>query len=191
MSVRRTLLALTALLLLASCGSSPKTHFYTLSPVPGGGGAASLATPVTVADVALPPALDRREMVRFTSSNTVDMSDRDRWAAPLGDMTRSTLSQDLAERLPAGTVILPDAPAPPRTRRIMVTIAQFAPDGRDHIVLNGSWSLVADSAERPLLRRDFSLTTPSPGADRDAQAVGMSRLLGELASGIAAALART
>jgi uncharacterized protein len=188
MSSRRMPLTLAALLLLAGCGSSPKTHFYTLSPVPGSG-APALSAPVTVADTMLPPALDRREMVRLTSANTVEISDQERWAAPLGDMTRRVLSQDLAQRLPGGAVILPDAPAPPHTRRIAVAIAQFAPDGHGRIVLTGSWSLVADGTDKPLLRRDFSLAIPSPGSGGDAQAAGMSRLLGKLASDIATGLA--
>jgi uncharacterized lipoprotein YmbA len=190
MSVHRGILVL-GLLLLANCGSSPKTHYYTLAVVPGSGPEkGSIATPVTVAEVHLPPSLDRREMVRRTGPNTADISGDDRWTAPLGEMIRSVLSQDLAARLPKDEVVPPDSPAPPRTGQIVVTIAQFGPDGSGRTTLDCSWSLLEGSRGAPALRRDVALETPSPG-DAGAQAAAMSQLLGQLATRIAAALAES
>ena len=190
MTLRRAIMLSTIALFLASCGSSPKTHYFALSPVPEANHhSAPVATPVTVAAVHLPPALDRKEMVRATGANTVDVSDQDRWAAPLGEMSRRVLSEDLAARLPKDKVIVPDSPAPPHTGQIVVAIAQFGPDGKGKVTLEGSWSLL--DRGNLVLRRDVALAIDSPAPGGDVEAAAMSRLLGQLASGIAGTLAET
>jgi uncharacterized lipoprotein YmbA len=186
---KRNLVLLLLPLLLAACGSSPKTHYFTLSAAPQPTGARpAIAAPVTVASVNLPASLDRRGMVRRTGSNTVEISDQDRWAAPLDDMTRRVLSRDLAQRLPEGKVVLPDAPSPPHTASIVVAIAQFGADGHGKIVLDGSWSLLKD--DKPALHHDVALETTPLGKGADAEAAGMSKLLDQLAAKIAASLAQ-
>lgn len=181
---------MSAMLLIASCGTSPKTHYFALSSVPEADHRVEpIASPVTVAAVHLPPALDRKEMVRATGANTLDISDQDRWAAPLGDMTRRVLSEDLAARLPKDKVIPPDSPAPPHTGQIIVAIAQFGPDGKGKVRLDGSWSLL--DREKLVLRRDIALAIDSPAPEGDGEAAAMSRLLGELATAIAATLTQT
>lgn len=188
MIVRR-LLPLIAAAFLAGCGTSPPTRYYTLTAVPRSGPpVASVRSPVTVAQVNVPPALDRNSLVRSTGGTTVDVSDQDRWVAPLGSMVRNVLSQNLAMRLPKGSVVLPDAPSPPHTATIVLSIAQFEPAADGRIVLKGSWAVLKDGADKPVLRRDMALETTAPGADGAAQAQGMSQLLGDLASQIASAL---
>lgn len=178
-----------AVLVLAGCGSSPPTRFYALAAMPGPAEARPAeATPVTVADVRVPPTLDRREMVRSGEGTAVIVSGRDRWAAPLDDMSRTVLSEDLAVRLPPNAVVPPGAPVPPRTARIVVAITRFEPAVGGRAVLAGSWSLVRDGASAPELRQDFALDGPA-AAGGEAQAAAMSGLLGRLASCIAATLA--
>lgn len=71
----RGMIALAALLLLAGCGSSPKTHFYTLDVVRGAGGRqAGLSAPIQLAAVHIPAALDRQSMVRRTGANAVEFA---------------------------------------------------------------------------------------------------------------------
>lgn len=175
-------------LLLASCGSSPRTHFFMLSADQGGHApASSVSFPVQLAAVHIPPALDRRQMVRMTGNNSVEISDTDRWSAPIGQMVRNVLAQDLTARLPEGRVILPDAPAPPGTHRLVVTISRFGPDANAAVRLDGSWVLLAAGADTAVMTRDFQLDSgPAPTADAAAQA--MSRALGQLATEIAASL---
>jgi len=181
------LLALT----LADCGTSPKTHYFTLASVPPSEPAkASIAAPVTVAAVHVPPALDRSEMLRRTGANSVEISGQALWTAPLGEMIRRVLSEDLAARLPRGKVVLPDAPAPAHTERIVVAIAQFGPAADGKVALDGSWSLLRSGRDEPALRRDISLTAAA-AADPAGEAAAMSRLLGQVATRIADTLAET
>jgi uncharacterized protein len=178
-----------AALMLAACGSSPKTHYFTLSSVPSGQErTASMATPVTVAAVHVPQSLDRNEMVRAIGDNTVEISDQERWTAPLGEMARRVLSEDLAERLPRDKVVLPDAPAPPQTAQIVVSLAEFGSDPSGKVALAGSWSLLDGERGKLLLRQDIALQTAAKDTGGSGEAAAMSELLGELASDIAKTL---
>jgi uncharacterized protein len=187
--MRTTLTLYATLLLLAGCGSSPKTNFYTLSVIPGTTGRHSISSPVQLTAVHLPPALDRRQMVRMSDANSVTISETNRWSAPLDEMVRNVLAQDLVARLPRGRVILPEAPAPAGTRPLVVTIARFGPDAAGEVKLAGSWALLDPSSGQPVLERDVQLSGgPAPNAD--ATAAAMSQVMGELADQIASALAR-
>jgi uncharacterized lipoprotein YmbA len=179
-----------AVLLLASCGTSPTTHYYALAAAPGTAQArSSISSPVTVAEVQVPPTLDRREMVRRTGANTMEISDQDRWTAPLAEMIRRVLTQDLAMRLPKDKIVLPDAPAPPGTAQIVVSIAQFGPNANGKTTLDGSWSLLEGDPGKPRFRRSVTFETNSPGSGASDQAAAMSALLGQLAASIASTLA--
>ncbi|MGH7036115.1 MAG: PqiC family protein [Stellaceae bacterium] len=182
-------IVLLAAALLAGCGSSPKTHYYTLDPVSGlGNGKLAIATPVTVAAVHLPASLDRREMIRQTGQNAVDISEQDRWEAPLGGLTRRVLTQDLAAYLPEDMVILPDSPAPPRTAQIVVSITQFAPDAAGEVTLGGSWALLEGGSGKLIMSRAVRFESPATARDASSQASAMSALLGRLAEQIAGGL---
>src|SRR6185437_5459200 len=128
--------------LLASCASSPPTQFYTLEPVqpcqpagPRGAGANTCAPasiqertlhastrPIQLAPVRIPAVLERQEIVTERGSNELLLSNRHRWGAPLGEMARRTLTQDLLQRLQGNEVVLPEQPAPANTREIVVDI---------------------------------------------------------------------
>lgn len=179
------------ILLLTGCGMSPKTHFFTLSVVPGNSDyQAAVPFPVQLVAVHIPPVLDRRQIVRMTGENRIQVSDTNRWSAALDVMVRNVLSQDLAELLPKGKVILPEAPPPPGTGTLVVTLAQFGPDATGDVHLNGSWSLLTDSSNTPRLERHFQLNA-GPAANADATAAAMSRALGQLASIIASTLSQS
>lgn len=187
---RTRLLALaTSLSILAACGSSPQVNFHNLSvaagpsppPPPAG-------RSVQVAAVHVSPSLNRRQMVTQTGPHDVEISDRDRWAAPLGPMARRVLSQDLQSRLGEGTVVMPDIPASPETAQIVVSLLQFGPEASGKAVLVGSWSLLDGRTGDVRLRRDVSFDTALSGPGGDAAAAAMSDLLGQLAASIATAL---
>ncbi len=174
-----------ALLLLAGCGSSPTVQFFTLSVEGGAGERATLPWAVQVVAVHIPDTLDRQQMVSASGPNVIEVRDARRWSAPLGPMIRRVLSEDLQRRFVPGTVVMPDAPAPPRTRRVVVTVAQFWREADGRVQLIGSWSLLRAGSDAPLLRRDVALGVPAEDG-AEAEVAGMSRLLAELAGQIAA-----
>jgi uncharacterized lipoprotein YmbA len=189
---RQSVLGLAALLMLCSCASSPQPHYYTLSVMASTAQSphsVAVSRPLQVAAVHMPDTLDRREMVRHTGPNTLAISEDKLWSAPLGEMTRHVLSQDLARLLP-GKVIAPEAATPPATSKIVVAIAEFAPQPDGQVVLAASWSLLVGDAPTPALRRDVSLAVGGSGGGAAADAAAMSELLGQLAAHIAATLAQ-
>ena len=175
--------------LLAACGSSPKTQFYTLDPVPPQAAMPSAASvPVQVAAVHIPAALDRQEMVRETAPHQLDVSDQNRWGGSLDTMIQRVLTQNLAQRLPPSSIVLPQEPAPQRHDAIVVDILQFDEDASGQVVFDGSWSLTASDADKPLVSRHLRLRARAGSNSYSDQAAAMSRVLGELSDNIAGEL---
>ena len=106
--MRLSLLA--AALLLAGCGTSLPSKFYVLTadPAPPRFGAPAGST-VGFGRVSLPGALDRPALARRRGGNEIVYSEEERWAGPLDDMVRRVLADDLAARLPAGSILAESA----------------------------------------------------------------------------------
>lgn len=180
---------LTTLLLLAGCGHSPATRFFTLDAMPAARPVATAwLAPVQLDAVHIPEVLDRPELVRQIAANRLQVSEQDRWGAPLGQMMRRVLAQDLLTRLPAGSFVLPDAPKVAGVRGLVVTILQLQADAAGRLTLQASWSLVAGDLTQAAPNHDVQLTAQAPSHDAAAQAAAMSRILGELADRIATTL---
>lgn len=177
--------------LLGSCASSPPTQFYTLEAVqPQERTLHSSSGPIQVAPVHMPAVLERQEIVSQRGANEIILSSRHRWAAPLGEMTRRTLTQDLLERLSASQVVLPEQPAPAGTREVVVDVLKFQSDPMGGVVLQGSWSLVPAGADAPSLTRNIALAEPASTTKYTDQVQVMSRLIGRLADDIVSALGK-
>ncbi|HEY2051961.1 MAG TPA: PqiC family protein [Caulobacteraceae bacterium] len=171
-------------LLLAGCGHSPPTRFYTLDPTPPSHTAtAAAAAPIQLDAVRIPAALDRPQVVTQLGANRLDVHDFDQWASPLGEMMRRTLAQNLLTRLPEGEFILPDAPRTQAVRGLVVDILQIdaSPGGR--VTLQGSWTLMVPGTTRPAMTRNVQLSTDA-GPGPQGTAAAMSQLLGQLADQI-------
>lgn len=173
---------------LTACGTSPATTFLALEPIPPMMTSAYRGPPVRIPFLRVPVILDRPEFVRQVAS-TVEVSDFNRWAAPLGRLARDTLIQDLQARLPAGTVLPPDAGAVTPEVRAEATVLSFAASGGE-AQMNVSYRIVPASmspglsAEAP--PRPITLRTPLLSDDPVSQARAWSALLGQLADRIAA-----
>lgn len=176
--------------LLSACGSSPKTQFYTLDPVsPQAPIQTAASIPVQVAAVHIPPSLDRQEMVRETTPHRLDVSDQNRWGGSLDNMIQRVLTQDLAQRLPPNSIVLPQEPAPAQHDSIVVDILQFDQDASGHVVFDGSWSLTDSASNKPLANRHLRLSARAGSNSYADQVAAMSHVLGELSDNIAGALA--
>lgn len=183
----RHLPLLVAAVLLTACGSSPPTQYFALEPVPPHGATQPAAgPPLTVDAVHLPPELDRLDLVRRGPDDRIQIDANQRWAAALDDMTRRVLAQDLADRLPHGMLIAPDAPEPPgRLRGLVVILQEFDADAAGRIVLDGDWMVAERGTVRPGSPHHIHLEE----AGGPNQAAAMSRAIGRLADRIAADLA--
>jgi len=190
------LLIAAAALSLAACGHSDPTRFFTLDPVSPTQpvAARSVGAPIRLRRVTIPPALDREELAYEIAPGEVKVRDFDHWAAPLGQTAVQVLAQDLAARLPAGTLIPPAAPLPAGGVDVDVDILAFNVAG-GQAVMQASWSEIArpspppkggTPSPPPSSTRLVELTAPVEASGGLAEAQGLSRLLGQLADRIAA-----
>jgi uncharacterized lipoprotein YmbA len=182
----QALLAVSLLVGLAGCGRSPPTQFFTLAPVrPDRPQRLLVGAPLQVRAVHIPAVLDRPERVVGRSQQRLDILQTQQWGAPLADMIRRVLSEDLAARLPAGMVLMADAPQVPRSRGVVVDIQEFQPDAGGQVVLDAGWVLLGAQGGRGDQRLRLHI---SAGSRADAQVRAMSTLLGRLADAIAASV---
>lgn len=178
-----------ATLLLAGCGSSPPTHYYSLNAVPPGGDGPKAhfkGPPLQVGDVELPPTLDRLEMVVRGPGTQVQVLGSDRWAAPLKGLIRQTLSQNLRDRLGDEAVAAPGVPVQPgKVQVLILTVQEFSADTSGRVTLDVGWSLGRGNPPKAVLTRHATVQVTAGSAAPGAVAEGMSRALGELADRIA------
>ncbi len=187
--MRGVLLMIAGAAILAGCGSSPPTRFYTLDAVKPESTVAGKApaAAVKVDAVHIPALLDRRAIVRRQAGNQLDISSQDHWGASFDEMARGVLTQDLQSRMAPGVVIPPEAPAPQGARGLVVDILSFVPDGSGQVVLTCDWALLEGAPAHTTLLRTVHLSQPA-GDSASSQADAMSELLGKLADQIAATL---
>jgi uncharacterized protein len=178
---------------LAACGHSAPTRFFTLDPAPPAAPAVAgyAGPPVKVLSVNIPPALDREELVSEGPAGEVQVHDFEHWAAPLGQTARQTLVQDLAARLPTGRVLGPGTPGGEGVATLSADVVAFQA-GPAGATLQADWSLtLPGGAAGPLVWRAPIRAYQAPGAgggEGPATAAAMSALLGQLADQIAAVL---
>ncbi len=211
-ATKKTVFVIACVLALCGCAMSPSTQMFTLDPIAASSaiGATYVGAPIKVDVVQIPPSLNRPELVRQLGPDRLKVEDFAHWSAPLGQLARTALSQDLAARLPAGCVVYPDASSPRDARGLSVNILAFT-SSAGGAYLDVSWTLVdADRAvaapklepcsdgvgplttpavagaapEAHLLRRTLRLTVPVSGASAQDQAAALSRLLGQLSDSV-------
>ncbi len=163
---------------LASCAStSPPMRFYTLSVVGGESANANGPLSIRVARVTLPGEIDRAELVQRVDANRLQLADNDRWAAPLGEMVRRALSDDLRSRAPASSGD-PDS--------LSVEIEEFIGDANCAVSLRAGWSLTRAGADQPATRGYETIRVDSQRAcSVGALPEAMSRALAQLSTRIA------
>jgi uncharacterized protein len=184
-------LAVFLALLGASCAGSPPLHFYTLSQVPAASRlpATGNTVPVRLDRVTIPTELDRSQLVRRIDSTRLQIVEADRWAAPLEDIIRRVLSDDLAARLPADMVANPYEPSVGEKRQsLSVDIEEFYADPACSVTLRAAWVLKQPDSQSS---RGTEETRIQAGTCSGAGAIpnAMSQALGQLSDRIAAAIA--
>lgn len=194
MTIRRTgpilLCVLLPCVLLTGCGffSRPKNQFYSLETTrPEGTPAAVTGLPIGVDGIELPPGLDRRGIVLRGPDHKLEVRGTHQWASPLEEMVIHTLAFDLANRLPAGMVVLPGQAKPTgATRALYVTFEDLAPGPDRVFVLDARWTLTEPGrAERVGHER---ITVPLASEESAAVVAAMSEALGTLAERVVGGL---
>lgn len=184
------ILPLIVVVALAGCGHSSATRVWTLDALPPPiipPAITRAIVPIRVDAVHVPLALDRLEVVERTGANRMTVHDFDRWSAPLGDMVRRTLTQDLVARLPAGSVVFPDASKPLGTRALVIDILDLQRVDSGWL-LDVSWTMSSPAGSGATRRGQYRLITPNRSADVAGQAAAISQLVGQLADKLSASI---
>jgi uncharacterized lipoprotein YmbA len=133
----------------------------------------------------VPATWDRIEILSLSSAGELQIRDFDHWSAPLAQIARQTLSDDLDQRLPPGSVIYPRLPKPDGALGIDVDILEFTVVA-SQASMRASWLIVPaagpQSAKRSVASLQGSMTSTEPAAVAHA----WSELIGQLADRIAA-----
>lgn len=101
MSLRPSILALGATLLLSACASAP-THYYTLvSPMAAQGKSQPAATgfQFEMLAVRIPVQVDQPQLVVRQGDGSMAILETERWGSPLADEFHDALAADLEQRL--------------------------------------------------------------------------------------------
>jgi hypothetical protein len=180
--MRKSTLMLLPILLLAGCGSSPKTHFHTLIAVPPAQSASrssAIDLPIQVGDVNLPGTLDRLSLVTRGSGTALNLSDQDRCAAPLDELIRRALSSDLRDRLGIEHVLAPGDSRPHGAVLVVaLNIQRFSGDAAGDVVLETDWMIGKSRQGSAIRTRHVRLDVKADLDTPDAITAAMSQALG-------------
>jgi len=186
---RRRLLAVSIPLLATACGSSTDPSLYTLTVKPGpvlqGG-----PPVVQLREIGLARYLDRREIVRSTDGNRLDVAYNDWWGETLGAMLARVLVVGLSQRLPGSSVYSETGAIASDPNAILAVNIQ-----RLDVDQSGTLQLLAQAAvefnrPRKSAARTFSIARPVPAATIAGHVAAASDAVGELTDGLAVLLQR-
>ena len=196
-TARSITLSALVLLLLAACGSSPKVHYFSLSPMDSGYKQDSEdAAVLGFGPLRMPEYLNRSQIVTRGAGAELQVDEFNRWAEPLSLSLHRIASTDVDKLLDDVIVIAFPYESVIRTQvdyRLVGDVNRFDADRSGRVVLEVQWA-VADM--------DAGLAVPATRGRYEAQAavaddpgaiaVAMNRALNmfsrEIASKLEAAL---
>jgi hypothetical protein len=201
-ALSRACLAL-ALVLLAACGKSAPTHFYTLAPEPlpalpggtsgaaepGGGVKTRPAGPcpsLGIGPVDFPAYLDRNQVVTQGEDHRMFVAEFDQWIEPLQDNFKRTLLADLGTATCAKPLVM--YPWPPGVRpdhQVVIQVRRFDGALGREAVLQADWSIL-DASGAILFWQTSQYREPLDGPGYAQLASAQSRAVARLAGDIAA-----
>jgi len=171
-------------LAIGGCRSAT-TRIYVLAPAaPASHVDVYRAPPLHVDSLNVPAGWDRIEILKPTAAGTLQIGDFDHWAAPLGQMARQTLSEDLDQRLPAGSVIYPRLSKPSDSLGVNVDILEFDIVA-SQASMRASWIIAPSGDAQGGKRGAASLRSSMSSGEPAAVARAWSDLIGQLADRIA------
>ena len=174
-------------LVLAGCGHSPPTRFYTLDALPPATSPAYAGPALRIGQVYVPAVLDRSELVQEMTAGQLKVADFDHWGAPLGQLIRSALESDLNGRVPAGKLLPDTGPVPDGGATIMVTVLAVNRTN-DGLSMDVTWTRTVTPKPNHPTTTTQSLRLTSDPVDASAQgyASGLSQMAARLADAIVA-----
>lgn len=185
----KTAALLSAIAILAACGSSPPSNHYILTAVRGDIPTRSSPS-LGIGPVAIPEYLKRNGMVYNRAGNQLMVSSTERWAEPLEDGIKRVLSMNLAQMVNTQNVRF----FPWNRRRhpdYGITINVLLMDANtSEARLVAEWLIYQPASAETVIRRISRVSEPLPGGELTAAQIApaYSELLRQLSEIIAEAI---
>lgn len=184
---RLSLALVAASSLLAGCGTSAPSRFYTLDASATADGAPPTYASVAVGPVSIPGAVDRPQLVVQIAPNRVEVDDFNRWAAPLDDGIARAVAVDLTVLL--GT---PDVATTPLVNfqpaySVTIDVQRFDSLQGEAALLEAVWVVRRTAGGETRSGRTVA-REPVQGPEIAALAGAHSRAVAKLSADIAAAI---
>ncbi len=184
------LLAAGALLALAGCGSSPVTHFYTLSPAAApapAAAAAGQAPTVAIGAVQMPDGLDRPQIVLRGAGNQVSFSEFERWLGAPKDEIAQAVADGLRQALGGASVYAyPTSAGVGADVDVLLYVQRFDSALGEAATVEVLWQVVPAKGAAKSGRTSVREATSGPGYE--ALVAAHSRALAAVSRDIAAAI---
>ena len=185
----RHILIASLLVVLAACGSSPKTEFYVLNsdhgPVVKAANAGT-GPSVGVWRVKLPELLDRSEIVTRDNPFKVKVADFSWWGGGLQVNMSRLIAVELSQLLQSNRVVVSPWPSYQKNDyQIVIRVVRFDGELGGEVVLNGLWSLLDGEGLNELNREVFEFKENTADLTYQEMVAVMSRLTVQLADQMA------
>lgn len=190
--VRKIAAALMLSLACAACAAiSPEPSYYMLAPAVGDAHH-GVQVNLHLQRPSLARYLDQPEFVTQDDAVQLKLDDMRRWAEPLDVMIERTLAADLRQRLP-GAVVTTEDSGPTGEPQVIATvdIQRFNATGSGLVLAQAQVVLRGKAVDAAGLGPVVSFPVTLEGASAsggDEQATALSKLVGQLADQVAAAL---
>jgi uncharacterized protein len=169
---------------LTACHSAA-TRIYGLEPISPVSRMDKYQAPALRVDtVSVPAGWDRSEILGLSAAGQLQISEFDHWSAPLPQIVRQVLSDDLDQRLPTGSVIFPRLPRSGVAVGVDVDILGFNLVG-SRASMRASWLIIPPTGAQSGKRGAASLECSITSAEPTGVARAWSELVGQLADRIA------
>lgn len=181
------LAAILAVTLLAGCGKSGATHFYSFSSMEGAPSSQPPCLSLGVGPVEVPAYLDRRSVMVRESENRLALAEFEEWAEPVRDGLSRVLAQNLGVLVCAKPIAVHPWPAGVNPGyQVTVQVQRFDGAPGKEVALEATWSIL-DKEGGLLVWNRFSDRKPC-GQGYAAMAAAMSGLVSGMSGDIARSL---
>ena len=146
---------------------------------------------IEVRSIGIPGYLDQNGIVKTSSAYEFDTYANQLWAEPLAVMLQAVMVQNLAQMLPAATVLVSGGAIDAAPQILVeINVQKFDPDGAGSLVLLAQVA-IKDGATHALLHAQTLRLTAQPGLGVTAMVAAMSQVWGQAAEQIAGMVGST
>ena len=178
-------------MLLAACGTTPPTNFFTLSaesPELTREKPRDNRIVVGVGPIEVSPYLERTQIVTRSDQTRLELTETNRWAEPIETNISRVIATNLSRLLPnTQPIVRPWADAGVEYH-VLVKLMRFDSDLVGNVQLHANWGIQLDSSRSMPVIREASITQTSTGESYAEITRTMSAALAALSEEIAAEL---